>query len=221
MPDLPAPVQAASLPEPLPAIPSSSDSAHDRTAIATAPGSVLTESVADVPPPAASEPAAGAEPVSPVMASVPAPRPEPTPPTASESAPEPAPPALPESPAAPAGSGAAAAPVRPKPPDEAPRAFHIAFRPQSAEIDPASYASLRELARALRSRPGARLSVQAAAEPTSRYADKLHEFRISAIRSYLAASSGGGRPVRVRAADAPLPPSKTGKPGLLEIRLEN
>jgi hypothetical protein len=63
--------------------------------------------------------------------------------------------------------------------------------------------------------------VQAAADPTSRYAEKLHEFRISAIRSYLTASSGGGGPVRVQAADAPLPPLKTGESGLLEIRLEN
>lgn len=119
-------------------------------------------------------------------------------------------------------SAAAAAPVRPKPPAEAPRAFRIAFRPRSAEIEPASYASLRELARALRSHPGARLTVQAAAEPSSRYAEKLHEFRISAVRSYLTASSGGRGPVRMRAVDTPLRPSpRAGESGLLEIRLEN
>jgi outer membrane protein OmpA-like peptidoglycan-associated protein len=140
-------------------------------------------------------------------------------------APEPLPrpePALPALPAASMQSSAAAAvPVRTKTPAETPRAFRIAFRPRSAEIDPASYASLRELARAVRSRPGARLTVLAAAEPGSRYMQKLHEFRISAIRSYLAASSGGGEPVRMRAADAPLrPPAKAGESGVVEIRLE-
>jgi general secretion pathway protein A len=125
------------------------------------------------------------------------------------SAPEPAPPA----PIAPAVT---------EQPSDLPRAFRIAFRPQSAEIDPASYESLRELSRMLNSRPGTRLTVQAFAEPGSKYALKLYEFRVSALKSYLTGSSSAGAPVRIRVSETPAGGAGArGASSLLEVRAEN
>ena len=105
--------------------------------------------------------------------------------------------------------------------DAAPEAFRIAFRPESAEIEPASYESLRRLADLLDGRPGTRLAVQSLAVPTSKYAGKLFEFRVSALKSFLAGSSKKGAPVRLRAAPpASLSPS-TGGSSLLEVRVED
>ena len=97
--------------------------------------------------------------------------------------------------------------------------FRIGFRPESAEIDPLSLDSLRRLAGRLAARPGTRLTIQAWTAPGSKYARRLFEFRVAALKSYLAGSST--RPaIRIRSEDIGAGTAPQGASTFLEVIAE-
>jgi type II secretory pathway predicted ATPase ExeA/outer membrane protein OmpA-like peptidoglycan-associated protein len=97
-------------------------------------------------------------------------------------------------------------PTPPPPPENAEAGqstFRIFFRPGSAEIDPGSYHSLRQMADYLKSQPGMNLFIEAHPEANSKYASNLYNFRVSALKSFLAGSS-------IKAAILPVPEPDAG-----------